>query len=107
VFETDRQKRAAYYFEAQEILVKDVPYLWLYEPQGAAAYKSDLQGMYQWSAKSNVYFAQDVWWIDGKNSNRDLSDTFSHRRLYFFLIVGAIILIAGITIFLKRRKRQS
>ena len=51
--ETDKQKRAAYYFEAQEILVGDVPYLWLYEPHSGAAYKSALQGMYQWSAKSN------------------------------------------------------
>ncbi len=39
--ETDRRKHAAYYFEAQEILVKDVPYLWLYEPQSGAAYKAN------------------------------------------------------------------
>jgi len=107
VFETDRQKRAAYYFEAQEILVKDVPYLWLYEPQGAAAYKSALQGMYGWSAKSNVYFAQDAWWIDGKSSNRNLSDSFNQRRLYFFLIVGGIILIAVFAILVRRKKHQS
>jgi len=105
--ETDKQKRAAYYFEAQEILVKDVPYLWIYEPQGATAYKSSLNGMYQWSAKSNVYFAQDAWWIDGKNSNGNSFDTFGQRRLYFFLIVGAIILIAVIAILVKRKKRQS
>ncbi|MDQ3748820.1 MAG: ABC transporter substrate-binding protein [Acidobacteriota bacterium] len=105
--ETNKQKRAAYYFETQEILARDVPYLWLYEPQGAAAYKSGLQGMYQWSAKSNVYFAQDAWWIDGKSSNGDSSDTFGQRRLYFFLIVGSIILIAVIAILMKRKKRQS
>ncbi|MFN2392759.1 MAG: ABC transporter substrate-binding protein [Pyrinomonadaceae bacterium] len=105
--ETDRQKRAAYYFEAQEILARDVPYLWLYEPQGAAAYKSALQGMYGWSAKSNVYFAQDAWWIDGKSSNGNSPDTFGQRRLYFFLIIGAIILIAIIAFLAKRKKRQS
>jgi len=107
VFETDRQKRAAYYFEAQEILVKDVPYLWLYEPQGAAAYKSTLQGMYGWSAKSNVYFVQDAWWIDSKSSNGNLSEAFNQRRLYFFLMLGAIILIAVIVILMKRKKRRS
>ena len=106
MFETDRQKRAAYYFEAQEILVRDVPYLWLYEPQGATAYKSSLNGMYQWSAKSNVYFAQNAWWIDGKNSNGSSFDTFGQRRLYFFLIVGAIILIAAIAILAKRKKHR-
>ena len=105
--ETDKQKRAAYYFEAQEILAKDVPYLWIYEPHGAVAYKSQLQGMYQWSAKSNVYFAQDAWWIDGKNSNANSSDAFGQRRLYLFLIVGVIILIAVITILVNRKKRRS
>ncbi len=105
--ETNKEKRAAYYFEAQEILVKDVPYLWLYEPQGAAAYKSGLQGMYEWSAKSNVYFAQDAWWIDGKGSNGNSTDASSQRRLYFFLIIGAIILIAIIAFLAKRKKRQS
>ncbi|HXG85873.1 MAG TPA: hypothetical protein VNI84_17770, partial [Pyrinomonadaceae bacterium] len=105
--ETDRQKRAAYYFDAQEILARDVPYLWLYEPQGAAAYKSALQGMYRWSAKSNVYFAQDAWWIDSKSSNGNSSDIFGQRRLYFFLILGAIILIAVIAILVKRKKRRS
>ncbi len=105
--ETDKQKRAAYYFEAQEILAEDVPYLWLYEPQGAVAYKSALQGMYGWSAKSNIYFAQDAWWTDGKNSNGNSSDRFGQRKLYFFLIIGAIVLIAIVALLLKRQKRQS
>jgi peptide/nickel transport system substrate-binding protein len=104
--ETDRQKRAAYYFEAQDILTKDLPYLWLYESQGAAVYKSELQGMYQWSAKSSVYFAQDAWWIDGQNPNADSTGKFGQRRLYFFLIAGAIVLIAVIAYLMKRRKRR-
>ncbi len=105
--ETDRQKRASYYFEAQDILVKDLPYLWLYESQGAAVYKSQLQGMYQWSAKSSVYFAQDAWWIDGQNPNADSTGKFGQRRLYFFLVVGAIILIVMLAFLMKRRKRKS
>ena len=104
--ETNKQKRAAYYFEAQDILTKDVPYLWLYELQGAAVYKSELQGMYGWSAKSSVYFAQDAWWIDGKNPNANSTDSFGQRRLYFFLIVGAIVLIAVIAILAKRKKSK-
>ncbi|MDQ6785527.1 MAG: ABC transporter substrate-binding protein [Acidobacteriota bacterium] len=105
--ETDRKKRAAYYFEAQEILARDVPYLWLYEPQGAVAYKSALQGMYGWSAKSNIYFAQDAWWANGKSSDRNSSDSFGQRQIYFFLFTGAIVLIAVVAFFLKRRKHQS
>ncbi len=105
--ETDRQKRAAYYFEAQDILTKDLPYLWLYESQGAAVYKSGLQGMYQWSAKSSVYFAQDAWWIDGKNPTDNSGANFGQRKLYFFLIVGAIILIIVIAVLARRKKRRS
>ena len=104
--ETDRKKRAAYYFEAQEILVRDVPYLWMYEPQSGAAYKSVLQGMYQWSAKSTIYFAQDAWWTGGKRPAGNSSDASGRRRFYFFLIVGVIILIAVIVILVKRKKPQ-
>jgi hypothetical protein len=107
VFETDRQKRAAYYFEAQEILARDVPYLWLYEPQSGAAYNANLQGMYAWSAKSNVYFAQDAWWIDGNRSNRNSSGTFGQRRLYFLLAAVALISIIFVAIFLRRKMRRS
>jgi peptide/nickel transport system substrate-binding protein len=105
--ETDRQKRAEYYFEAQEILARDVPYLWLYEPQGAVAYKSALQGMYGWSAKSNIYFAQDAWWTGGKSLNGNSSDRFGQRKLYFFLIISAIVLIAVATLLFKRKKRRN
>ena len=97
--ETNKEKRAAYYFEAQDILVKDVPYLWLYEPQSGAAYKSGLQGMYQWSAKSNIYFAQDAWWIDGGRASKT---PFSGRRYFFFVIAGIIILTLVIVFFLRR-----
>jgi hypothetical protein len=30
------------------------------------AYHAGLRGMYQWSAKSNVYFAQAAWWAEGQ-----------------------------------------
>lgn len=101
--ETDKQQRAAYYFEAQEILLTDVPYLWIYEPEGAAAYKSGLQGMYLWSAKSNIYFAQDAWWTGGKSSNGNFSEAFGRRRLMFVVISGAIVLVLAI-VFVIRRK---
>jgi len=101
--ETDKQKRAAYYFEAQEIILTDVPYLWIYEPNSGAAYKGALQGMYQWSAKSNIYFAQDVWWIGGKSSNGNSSAMFGRQRLTFFVIAGAILLILVIAIVFRGR----
>ncbi|MEO7658166.1 MAG: ABC transporter substrate-binding protein, partial [Pyrinomonadaceae bacterium] len=99
--ETDRDKRAEYYFEAQNIVVNDVPYLWIYEPHSASAYKSDLQDMYKWSAKGNIYFAQDAWWADGKSSNGNTSEAFGRSKLYFLLIIVAIVLVG---VFLIRRK---
>jgi len=104
--ETDKQKRAAYYFEAQEILVKDVPYLWLYEPQSSSAYKSGLQGMYVWSAKSSVYFAQDARWKGGKNPTSGSSGGFGQRMFYFLSIVGTVILILILAIFVKRKRKR-
>ncbi|MBA3441689.1 MAG: ABC transporter substrate-binding protein [Pyrinomonadaceae bacterium] len=103
--ETDKQKRAAYYFEAQDILVRDLPYFWLYEPNSGAAYKAGLQGMYTWSAKSNIYFAQDAWWTDGDRSTHASSGAFRQRRLYFFLAVMALISMV-IVILLRRKMRR-
>ena len=102
--ETDKQKRAAYYFEAQEILVKDVPYLWLYEPHSGAAYKSSLSGMYQWSAKSNIYFAQDAWWSGGR-TNYVYPRSSGERSIY--LIAGFIALLLIVVGVLLWRRRVS
>ena len=82
-----------------------MPYLWLYEAQSGAAYKSGLQGMYAWSAKSNVYFAQDAWWIDGGRKHQTSSGAFGQRRLYFLLAVAALILII-IAILLRNKMRR-
>ncbi len=105
--EADKQKRAAYYFEAQEILAGDVPYLWIYEPHSCAAYKSALRGMYQWSAKSNIYFAQDAWWKDGKSSNGKSATTFGQQRFIFLVIIGVIVLVLVIAFVFRRKKRRS
>ncbi len=104
--ELDKEKRVAYYFEAQEILVRDSPYFWLYEPNSGAAYRAGLQGMYGWSAKSNVYFAQDAWWADGGRSADITADTKTHRKIY--LLIGlAVVLLAIAALLLKRRKQSA
>jgi len=103
--ELDKRRRAEYYFEAQDILVRDLPYFWLYEPRSAAAYRAGLQGMYTWSAKSNVYFAQDAWWADGGRSDRTALGSFTRRRLYFLLAMITLISFAA-AIFVNRRRRR-
>jgi peptide/nickel transport system substrate-binding protein len=102
--EPDKGKRVAYYFEAQSILVKDLPYFWLYEPNVGAAYKAGLQGMYTWSAKSSIYFAQDAWWSNGARGG-EASGAHTQRRTYFLLII--LLLASAAAVILFRHKRRS
>lgn len=106
--ELDRQKRTAYYFEAQEIVVRDLPYFWLYEPNSAAAYRDGLQGMYAWSAKSSIYFAQDAWWSERSGRSLRASEALlllrpAHRGLY--LLIGLVV-IASLLAAVVARSRQ-
>jgi len=50
VAEFDREKRKVLYAEAQKLLVADLPYLWLYESEGAFAYRSDLRDLRPWTS---------------------------------------------------------
>jgi len=104
--ELDRQKRATLYFEAQDILARDVPYFWLYEPKSAVAYREGLRGMYEWSAKSSIYFAQDAWWAGGARARGDIVGAGSRRGTY--LLAGLAVLVAvAAAILLKKRGRRA
>jgi peptide/nickel transport system substrate-binding protein len=97
---TNQSERARLYFEAQEILVNELPYLWLYEPRSNAAYHAGLRGMYEWSAKSNTSFGQDAWWADGKRPE-DATIRWDKARL---LLTGlALSLLLGLGLFALRR----
>lgn len=104
--ELDRQKRATRYFEAQEILARDVAYFWLYEPKSASAYREGLRGMYEWSAKSNIYFAQDAWWADGGRSGRDAAGTTTRRGVYLLAAFAVLLSLTAAAILWKKRRRQ-
>ncbi|HEX4951143.1 MAG TPA: ABC transporter substrate-binding protein [Blastocatellia bacterium] len=97
----DPQQRARLYFEAQEILTQDLPYFWLYEPRGVSAYNAALRGVYEWSAKSNVQFARDAWWMDGKRPERKV--VASRVRWWWTLPVVALL----VAVVLVRRKRRA
>lgn len=101
--ELDRARRGALYFEAQDILVRDLPYFWLYEPKSSVAYRDGLQGMYTWSAKSNIYFAQDAWWSEGGSSFNATSGRATRRGLYILIALAVVVSIIGIAFLLRRR----
>ena len=101
--ELDRQKRAALYFEAQEILARDVAYFWLYEPKTASAYREGLRGMYEWSAKSNVYFARDAWWADAGRAGGGAAGAAPRGLLYLLAALGVLVSLAAAATILRRR----
>lgn len=100
---TNQSERASLYFEAQEILVNELPYFWLYEPRSNAAYHAGLCRAYEWSAKSNLSFAQDAWWADGK---RPEGAAIRWDKARMLLTGLALSLLLGLGLFALRRKRS-
>jgi peptide/nickel transport system substrate-binding protein len=101
---TAQTERAKLYFAAQEILVKELPYFWLYEPRSNAAYHASLRGMYQWSAKSNIYFAQDAWWADGRQPEGAGGGGWGRARALWTGLGISLLFIIGA--FALRRSRR-
>ncbi|HMB28643.1 MAG TPA: ABC transporter substrate-binding protein [Blastocatellia bacterium] len=97
--EPDQRKRVKLYFEAQEILTKELPYFWLYEPRSSSAYHAALRGVFAWSAKSNAQFARDAWWVDGKRPERATAGAGGGRRWYWLaLVVVATLAVVGMLV---------
>lgn len=103
--ELERERRAQYYFEAQDILVRELPYFWLYEPRSAVAYRAGLQGMHTWSAKSSIYFAQDAWWADGNRGNDAATTALARRRRYFLFALILLAAAVAVAFFVRRRRK--
>jgi peptide/nickel transport system substrate-binding protein len=82
--------RARLYFEAQDILTRELAYFWLYEPRAASVYHAALQGVYEWSAKSNVHFAQDARWATGTRPPRPATAPWSGRLLVLLVVVAGL-----------------
>jgi peptide/nickel transport system substrate-binding protein len=53
----DQKERAKYYFDIQDILTKQVPYLWLIETEGARAFRSEFHDFEHWTG----HFAESAW----------------------------------------------
>src|SRR5262249_467209 len=96
--EPDQRKRMKLYFEAQEILTKEFPYFWLYEPRASSAYHAALRGVFVWSAKSNAQFARDAWWVDGKRPERAMTSAGGGRRWYLLALVVVTLAIVGMLV---------
>jgi peptide/nickel transport system substrate-binding protein len=104
--ETNKQKRTEYYFEAQDVLVKDLAYFWLYEPRSSAVYDAALRGVYEWSAKSNLQFASDAWWSDLRRADQRAAGA-SRRWWRYALAFLVVVAIAGVVFVFARKKRPA
>lgn len=62
------KKRAEYYYKAQEILVRDLPYVWISEYGLNSAWRDEFKGMNTLCARSYISLGDDVWWIKGKET---------------------------------------
>lgn len=62
------KKRAEYYHKTQQILVKDLPYVWLIEYGLNSAWRDEFKGLHTWNARSFVSYGEDAWWIKGKET---------------------------------------
>lgn len=62
------KKRAEYYYKVQEILVRDLPYLWLSEYGLNSAFRDEFKGLHSWCARSFMSYGEDAWWTKGKES---------------------------------------
>ncbi len=104
--ESDQRKRAKLYFEAQEILTKELPYFWLYEPRSSSAYNAALRGVFAWSAKSNAQFARDAWWVDGRRPEQAVT-SFREKRRALWFIPAAVVFIILLALLHKHRRRSA
>ncbi|MDQ3256261.1 MAG: ABC transporter substrate-binding protein [Acidobacteriota bacterium] len=100
----DKAERAKLYYEIQDIVTKELPYFWLYETRGNAAYKAGLRGMYGWSAKSNIYFAQDAWWAEG---DRNTQNSANGRRRVLWIALGVVLLCVVALWWRKTNRRKA
>jgi peptide/nickel transport system substrate-binding protein len=64
----ERPTRARAYFEIQEILVRESPYIWLVEAGhlSGVAFRTEFRGLHSWSSKSIMTYGDDAWWSQGK-----------------------------------------
>lgn len=60
----DTNARAAMYAQFQDIVSRELPYLYPYESNTGVVFKSDFKGLHQKSGKSTIYY-EDTWWTKG------------------------------------------
>ena len=62
------KKRAEYYHKVQQILTRDLPYVWISEYALNSAWRDEFKGLHTWAARSYTKLGDDTWWVKGKEA---------------------------------------
>ena len=62
------KKRAEYYHKVQQVLTRDLPYLWISEYGLNSAWRDEFKGLHSWAARSYIKLGDDTWWVKGKET---------------------------------------
>ena len=60
--------RADYYFKVQQVLARELPYIWLSEYGLQSAWRDEFRGVHDWCARAYISLGDDVWWVNGKEA---------------------------------------
>lgn len=62
------KKRAEYYHKVQQLLTRDVPYVWISEYGLNSGWRDEFKGLHTWAARSYTKLGDDTWWVKGKEA---------------------------------------
>jgi peptide/nickel transport system substrate-binding protein len=62
------KKRAEYYHKVQQILTRDLPYVWISDYGLNSAWRDEFKGLHTWAARSYTKLGDDTWWVKGKET---------------------------------------
>ncbi len=64
------KKRAEYYQKVQQVLTRDLPYVWISEYGLNSGWRDEFKGLHSWAARSYTKLGDDTWWTKGKEASR-------------------------------------
>ena len=62
------KKRAEHYHKVQQVLTRELPYVWISEYGLNSAWRDEFRGLHSWAARSYTKLGDDTWWVKGKEA---------------------------------------
>ena len=98
--ELDREKRKEYYYEMQDIISGDLPFVVTYEVQWISIWNKDFKGL-----PCGPYGLADpidrVWWTKGELPPSGIPEIF----IYAAVAIIAIVVVSGLYLYTRRKRK--